>query len=65
MSLGQAQGVRRASWRIGVSAKGRNATKWHDRTAQGFSPGYGHHRGCALQGRPNEVRLGPIALEDH
>jgi hypothetical protein len=28
------------------------ATKWLNRIAQGFSPGFDRHRGCALKGRP-------------
>jgi hypothetical protein len=29
------------------------ATKWLNRVALGFSPGYGHQLRCALKGRPN------------
>jgi hypothetical protein len=33
------------------------ATKWRNRTAHGFSPGYGGYRERALKGRPNEKRV--------
>ena len=35
------------------------ATKWLNRIAQGFSPGFVDDRGRALKGRPNENRVCP------
>jgi hypothetical protein len=37
------------------------ATKWHNRIAQGFSPGYDNEFGCALKGRPNKISSVPVA----
>ena len=43
-----------AKRRYGDAADGADAlaTKWLNRIAQGFSPGFDRHRGCALKGRP-------------
>ena len=48
------------------TANGRNgetaiATKWHDRIAQGFSPGWDNEFGCALKGRPNRIPSAAVA----
>jgi hypothetical protein len=34
--------------------------KWHNRTAQGFSPGDDNEFGCALKGRPNKIPSVPV-----
>jgi hypothetical protein len=55
---------REAGGRAGETASGRkgdttDATKWLNRTAQGFSPGYAGNRECTLKGRPNENHVCP------
>jgi hypothetical protein len=55
-----------ANGRMGGSARRRvgpsaNATKWHNRTAQGFSrfsPGYDNERECALPARRSSGNVG-------
>jgi hypothetical protein len=48
-----------ANGRMGVWA---NATRWHNRIAQGFfSPGYDNEFGCALKARPNKIPSVPVA----